>query len=121
MDFGLSEEQVLLKDTIKRILEGECPTTRVRTIMESADGHDPALWRAIAELGVPGLMVPADLGGSGLELLDLALAADELGWGCVPGPFLGTAMATVALIESGDQPAQKQWLPAIAGGEAIAT
>ncbi len=67
MDFGLSEEQVLLKDTIKRFLEGECPTTRVRSIMESQDGHDPALWRSIAELGIPGLMVPVELGGSGLD------------------------------------------------------
>ena len=39
-------------------LETECPTTRVRTIMESATGHDPALWRGLAELGVPGLAGP---------------------------------------------------------------
>jgi len=121
MDFGLSEEQVLLKDTLRRFLEAECPTTRVRSIMESEDGHDPALWRSLAELGIAGLLVPAEQGGSGLELLDAALAAEELGWGCVPGPFLGVAMATVALLESDDAAARERWLPAIASGERVVT
>ena len=38
MDFGLSEDQVLLKDTIKRFLAEQCPTTRVRQIMEARRG-----------------------------------------------------------------------------------
>jgi alkylation response protein AidB-like acyl-CoA dehydrogenase len=89
--------------------------------MESESGHDTALWRSLAELGVPGLLVPAELGGAGLELLDAALAAEELGWGCAPGPFLGSAMATVALRESGNAEAQSRWLPAVASGETLVT
>ena len=76
MDFGLSEDQVLLKTTIKRFLEEQCPTSRVRTIMESDSGHDGALWQGLVDLGVTGLLIPAAYGGSGLELLDLALAAE---------------------------------------------
>jgi alkylation response protein AidB-like acyl-CoA dehydrogenase len=121
MDFGLSEEQVLLQSTIRRWLDGECPTTRVRSIMESDEGHDPALWAGLAELGVTGLAVPAEHGGAGLELLDLALAAEEMGRACTPGPFLGAAMATVALVESGAAKAQERWLPAIASGETVVT
>jgi alkylation response protein AidB-like acyl-CoA dehydrogenase len=121
MDFGLSDDQVLLKDTIRRFLDGECPTSRVRAAMESDSGHDAGLWRGLAELGVPGLYVPAEFGGSELELLDVALAAEELGWNCTPGPFLGTQMAVVALRESADSAAQSRWLPAIASGEAIVT
>ena len=121
MDFGLSEDQVLLKDTIRRYVETECPTTRVRQIMESDSGHDPALWSGLAELGVPGLHVPTNHGGAGLELLDAALAAEELGWAATPGPFLACAMATSALLASGNADAQQRWLPAIARGAAIAT
>jgi len=121
MDFGLSEDQVLLKDTIRRFLEAECPTTRVRAVMEGDTGHDPALWRSLAELGLAGLTVPTEHGGSGLELLDAALAAEELGWNCTPGPFLASQMAVTALVESGDARAQKRWLPAIAGGDAVLT
>jgi len=121
MDFGLSQDQVLLKDTIRRWLEAECPTTRVRAVMESEDGHDSALWRGLAELGVTGLQIPPAHGGAGLELLDVALAAEELGWACTPGPFLGNAMATAALLASDDAEIHRRWLPAIASGEVVAT
>jgi alkylation response protein AidB-like acyl-CoA dehydrogenase len=121
MDFGLSEEQTLFQDTIRRYLERECPTTRVRAIMEGATGHDTALWRGLAELGVVGLVVPAEHGGAGIELLDAALAAEVLGWCCAPGPFLGSTMAAVALVESGDAEAQARWLPTIASGESLVT
>src|SRR5437867_6114077 len=121
MDFGLSQDQVLLKETIRRWLDSECPSTRVRAIMESETGHDPALWEGLAELGVPGLHVPVAHGGSGLELLDVALAAEELGSACSPGPFLACALAVAALLASGDAAAAARWLPAIARGHAIVT
>ncbi len=52
MDFGISEDQVLLKDSVRKFLETECPTTRVRTIMESDTGHDPELWQGIEAIVV---------------------------------------------------------------------
>ena len=121
MDFGLSEDQVLLKDTIRRYVETECPTSRVRTIMESETGHDAALWNGLADLGVAGLLVPVEHGGSGLQLLDVALAAEELGRACTPGPFLACAMASAALLASDDAGAQARWLPRIAAGSVVAT
>src|SRR2546428_2571532 len=120
MDFGLSQDQVLLKDTIRRWLDAECPPPRVRAIMENPDGHDPALWEGLAELGVAGLQVPVAHGGSGLELLDVALASEEMGWACTPGPFLACALATAALMASGNQDVAARWLPAIARGQSIA-
>jgi len=119
MDFGLSADQVLFKETLRRFLETECPTSRVRAIMESETGHDPDLWRKLVELGVTGLVVPTEQGGSGLELLDLALAAEELGYAATPGPFLGNALAAVALKEAGA--AGSRWLAGIASGEILAT
>ncbi len=121
MNFGLSEDQVLLKSTIKRFLDEQCPTTRVRAIMESDSGHDSSLWQGLIDLGVPGLTIPAAYGGSGLDLLDLALAAEELGYAATPGPFLGSAMATVALHDGGDASQREHWLPRIASGTALAT
>jgi alkylation response protein AidB-like acyl-CoA dehydrogenase len=121
MDFGLSDDQVLLQDTIRKVLEAECPTTRVRDIMESTDGHDAALWRSLAELGLPGLPVAEEYGGAGLEILDLALAAEILGFCCTPGPFLANALGTIALAASEDTAAKTAWLPKIAAGEAVAS
>lgn len=121
MDFGLSQEQVLLKETVKRFLTEQCPTTRVRAVMESASGHDEKLWAGLMELGIGGLVVPAAYGGLERELLDLALVAQELGYAAAPGPFLGTAMAAIALIEGGDAAQREKWLTRIAAGEAIGT
>src|SRR2546430_7407053 len=121
MDFGLSDDQLLLKDTVRRYLESKCPTTRVRAIMENEIGHDPALWQGLADLGVPGLAIPTAHGGSGLELLELALAAEELGWACTPGPFLACAVAGGALVASDDVDAQTRRLAPPAGGRGVRT
>lgn len=121
MDFGLSADQVLFQTTLRRFLAEKCPTTRVRTIMETETAHDPDLWRDLAALGVTGLLVPVEYGGSGQELLDLALAAEELGYACTPGPFLGHALATVCVLEGASEVQKKNWLPAMASGEVVAT
>lgn len=126
MDFGLSPEQDQLKDALRRFLAEQCPSARIRTIMENDSGHDPDLWSALAELGACGLNVPVEQGGSGLELLDVALAAEELGYAGTPVPFLGHAMAVVALVEgvNGECPpamarVRDEWLSRLASGAAI--
>lgn len=121
MDFGLSQDQVLLKDTIRRFLDAECPTTRVRSVMEGPTGHDPQLWQGLVGLGVTALAVPAEHGGAGLALLDLALAAEELGYAATPGPFLANSLATIAIAEGGSDAQRARWLPRLADGSAIGT
>jgi len=121
MDFGLSEEQKALAATVRRYLTERCPTTRVRAVMEGESGHDAELWRGLMDLGVGALAVPESHGGMGAEFLDLALVAEELGRACAPGPFLGAAMATVALAAGDDDESAARWLPRIASGEILAT
>lgn len=121
MDFGLTEEQKALAATVRRYLSERCPTTRVRAVMEGDSGHDAELWTGLMNLGVGSLAVPEACGGMGAEFLDLALVAEELGHACAPGPFLGAAMATVALAAGDDTEAAAKWLPRIASGEVIAT
>ena len=84
MDFGLSEEQRLLEETIRRYLDTEAPITRVREIVETATGHDRPLWEELAELGVAGILVPEEHGGSDLTLLDAAVAAESLASAVAP-------------------------------------
>lgn len=121
MDFGLSEDQQLLKTTVGRFLTDRCPTTRVREVMESDNGHDEELWAGLAELGVMSLAVPEAHGGLGSEFLDLALVAEELGYAGAPGPFLGVAMATIGLSLGDDDTAKARWLPELAAGAALGT
>lgn len=121
MDFGLSDEQKALATTVRRYLAERCPTTRVRTVMESESGHDADLWRGLMDLGIGALPVPEGHGGMGAEFLDVALVAEELGYACAPGPFLGAMVASIALAAGEDEELKARWLPLLASGDALAT
>jgi alkylation response protein AidB-like acyl-CoA dehydrogenase len=121
MNFDTSEEQELLQDTIGKFAERECPPTRVREIFDGEAAHDAALWQGLCELGVAGLVVPEAHGGAGLEMVELALVAETLGFHGTPGPFLGHALATLALAHGGSPEQQKRWLPRLASGELLGT
>ena len=121
MNFDLSEEQHLLQETIRQYVANECPPTRLREIFEGDSGHDAAFWKGLVEMGLGGLQVPEEHGGAGLEMLDLALASESLGYGGAPGPFLGHSLACLAIELGGSDAQQKQWLPKLASGEALGT
>ncbi len=121
MHFGLTEEQQLLQETVRGFIAGECPPPRRREIFDSGAGHDPALWKGLAEIGVAGLAVPEEFGGAGLELLELALVMEEIGAGALPGPIFGHALACLAIRLAGSEEQQRRWLPDLASGARIAT
>ncbi len=119
MDFGLSEDQLLLEDTLKSFLSDRVPITRVRELREEPCPNDRTLWRSLAELGVTGILVPEEHGGSALGLLDAALVAQSLGHASTPAPYLSSAvMAPVALTALGG-PQAEAWLGGIAAGERV--
>jgi alkylation response protein AidB-like acyl-CoA dehydrogenase len=121
MDFSLSEEQELLQETLRGFVAKECPPRKVRAIFDGERQEVPALWKGLAEMGIAGLVVPETHGGAGLELLELALVAEELGRGAAPVPFLGHALATLALVHGGSAAQQAKWLPRLASGETRAS
>ena len=79
MDFGLSEDQQLLEETVRSFLADRVPIARVRELEERDTPNDPRIWSELAELGVAGILVPEAQGGSGLTLLDAALVFFETG------------------------------------------
>ena len=119
MDFGLSEEQKLLDDSLRRFLAERVPSTRVRELMETPDAHDAKLWSELAELGVAGCLIAEEYGGAGLSLLDAAVIATALGHAAAPAPFLGSAVLAPRLLAGAGSDAQrKEWLPKLAAGKA---
>jgi len=98
MQFGLSQEQVLLQDSINKFLSDAAPLAAVRKVA-AGDTDDREIWRGLTELGVPGLMIPEAQGGVGLKCLDAVVAAECLGYHVTPGPFIASAvMAPIPLI-----------------------
>jgi len=120
MDFRPSSAQQLLIATAREFLRKECPPERAQQIALDPRGIDEELWRRMAELGWQGLLIPADLGGSGGSLLDVILLIEEMGRAAAPGPFVPSAVvATCALLAAGTPEQKKRLLPAMAGGERI--
>ena len=62
MQFGLTETQQTLKNTVRKFLAAECPMSEVRKLMETATAFDPALWRKIAEQGWNGMILAEEHG-----------------------------------------------------------
>lgn len=123
MNFLLSEEQLALVDSVASLLRDKCDPQRVHKIFDTPGDarFDAELWGALCEIGVPAIIVPEEHGGLGLELVDLAIVADALGKAVAPVPFLGHALATIAISLGGSEAQKARWLPLLASGEALAT
>ena len=122
MDFSLTDEQELLQETVRGFVAKECPPQQVRAdLRRRAPGGAARSGRVWSRSASPGSSCPSAHGGAGLELLELALVAEELGRGAVPVPFLGHALATLALAQGGSAAQQANWLPRLATGETRAT
>jgi alkylation response protein AidB-like acyl-CoA dehydrogenase len=122
MDFGFSEEQEMLRQSVREFLEAECPMTYVRQMMEDERGFSDEQWRKMAELGWTGLIVPEQYGGAGLTMVDMVVVLEEMGKVVFPGPFFASVILGGVAIDLGGSEAQKQrWLPGIADGSLRAT
>ena len=120
-DFGCTEEHALLRSEARRFLSERLPMAELRKLADAGVGFDRALWKELAQLGWVGLVLPEAQGGAGLGWLHLEIVIEEMGRRLVPGPFLGSLLAGVA-IEQGASAAQRaRLLPSIASGDAIAT
>ncbi|MES0872432.1 acyl-CoA dehydrogenase family protein [Sinimarinibacterium thermocellulolyticum] len=114
MNFELSEEQALMRESFARFLDEESSTARVRAAMPL--GFDAKMWRQFAELGALSLRVPEAAGGLGLSLLDAALLMEEAGRTLICGPLAETLVAARLLALLG---AQDKLLSRVLAGEAV--
>jgi alkylation response protein AidB-like acyl-CoA dehydrogenase len=120
MDFGLSDDQSLFQQSLRGFLADKVPTARVRSIMDTPSAHDASLLAQLGEQGVTGILVPAEYGGTGLGLLDAALAAEELGRAATPFSFHTAAVLAPLLLAACRSEAHKaEWLPRIAEGRSL--
>ncbi len=122
MNYDLTEEQNMLKESAHKFLAEECTSELVRKMAKDEKGFKDDLWRKMAELGWMGLPVPEQHGGSGMTFLELAVLLTEMGYYCLPGPFFSTVVVGVlTLLEAGSEKQKAEILPQIAEGNRIAT
>ncbi len=121
MDFGLSEEQELLRQEVRKFLDEKCPLEQVRKLMATSDGFSRELWSELAGLGWLGLIVPEEYGGAGLGWVDLIVLLEETGRTLFPSPLVATTLAQAALVEQASEVQKRRWLPGLVDGTVLGT
>ncbi|MDB5969884.1 MAG: Acyl-CoA dehydrogenase [Hydrocarboniphaga sp.] len=117
-----AEERQAIRDSFHRLLAETGREADVRRAMATDSGFDPVLWRAIADMGILGLLIPADFGGIGAGAEEIELVMEEAGAALLCGPLMSSGVLAASLLSySSDEHAKARLLPAIGSGERIAT
>jgi alkylation response protein AidB-like acyl-CoA dehydrogenase len=123
MNLELTDEQVALRDTVRRYLtEKASLAAYVRPLLDDPIGTTGEVWKGLADLGATGVLVPQEFGGSGMTMVEAGVVAEELGAALHPGPWLSTAVAaTRALTRLVPEADAAALLTGIAAGTTVAT
>ena len=122
MDLDFSEEQQMIVDMTRGLLEEYCPVEVVRQVEDDPKGYPDGLWKQVSEAGLTGILIPESFGGGGQTLLEAALVYEEFGRAMAPLPhFASCVMSAGVLLDAGSEAQQTEWLPKIASGDAILT
>lgn len=117
MDFSLSEEQVLLRDSVDKYVREHCSVERHRALCKTDMGFDTAAWRDFAQLGWLSIPFAEELGGIGGGAIDLMVVGEALGRGLVREPILTTVVTCGSFLQRGGSTAQQQrYIPPIISG-----
>ncbi len=117
MDFSLSEEQVLLRDSVEKYVLDNCTVERHRALQHSDLGYDAAVWQQFAELGWLSVPFSEALGGFDGGPVGTMVVAEALGKALVREPYLHTVVTCGNLLQMAGTPAQQAvWIPSIIDG-----
>ena len=120
MDFELTDEQRLLRDTTREVLSRSSDAERRRAVVATDPGWDRQVWRQMADIGLLGLSFAEDDGGMGAGPVEVAAVMTELGRTLAPEPVLDCALIPGELVGRAGTAAQRgSLLPDVASGERL--
>ena len=122
MDLDFSDEQDLLRDTVRDLCAKHVPPDD-RARPGGRPGRLPGGLLEAGRASRPhGMRLPEEHGGSGMTLLDAALVYTELGRALAPSPhFVSSVLAGRVLATAGSAEQRERWLPRIAAGDGVVT
>jgi alkylation response protein AidB-like acyl-CoA dehydrogenase len=121
MDFRFTDDQLLYQQTVRDFLAKEHTPDALRRLWETETGRSRALWKQLAEVGVPGLLVPEASGGMGLSEIEAVLIHEEAGRAALAEPLVATMSVAAPLLREAGGELAATWLPRVAAGEAVVT
>ena len=118
MDFNFTDDQEMLRDTVRKWVEKDYDFERRRATVK-AGGFSRESWKGLADLGLTGLAVPEAQGGMGFGPVDAMVVMEELGRGLVLEPFAAVSLVAAHLLDAGRSPSAALWLEGIAQGKEL--
>jgi alkylation response protein AidB-like acyl-CoA dehydrogenase len=117
MDFEFTEDQAMLRDSVRRLITHEYTFERRHAILGSQHGFSAEIWNLLARQGILAVGFPEEAGGYG-GATEIMLVMEELGRGLVLEPFMSTVVLSGSLIRHHGTVAQRaRLLPKIATGD----
>ena len=117
MNYDLTDEQRMWRKTVHDFVAREVKPN-AHEVDETAEFNWPAV-RKMSPLGLLGLNIPEEYGGSGVDAISAAIAIEELGWGCGSTALAIAAhngLGTSPIVLYGTEDQKKQYLPKVASG-----
>jgi hypothetical protein len=119
MSIAITEEHRALAQSVADFLTNHQSRAAARSLLDAETDAVPAFWVELANLGLLGLHVPEELGGSGFGLPETLVVAEQMGRYLAPGPFVPTVITSAVLAAAGPDELQKRLLPGLADGSVI--
>jgi alkylation response protein AidB-like acyl-CoA dehydrogenase len=117
MNFDYSEEQQLLADSVRRLLQKDYEFEARKKIVASAEGYSPQVWSRFAEMGLTALPLSPDYGGFGGGAVDLMGVMEAFGEALVVEPLVPTLIGALLVAKGGSAELKQAVLPAVAEGK----
>ncbi len=120
MDYGLSEEQIMVRDLCRQIAKD-----KIKPVAAELDKTEKFPWeimKVLAQSDLFSIFVPSEFGGTGAGVLDLCIATEELSRVCagIAVCYAASALGTFPIILFGNQEQKNKYLPDLASGKKIA-
>ena len=119
MSLAITEEHRALAQTVAGLLTKHQSRAAARSLLEAEGDARPASWAELSGLGLLGLHISEEHGGSGFGLPETLVVAEQMGRYLAPGPFVPTVVTSAVLAAAGPGELQKRLLPALADGSMI--
>jgi alkylation response protein AidB-like acyl-CoA dehydrogenase len=118
MDFGFTEEQRMLRESVRKLLQKHAPPEYVRQ-HDRERTYPEELYQACAEAGLIGLPFPEEFGGAGGSLLDMTIVAEEIARvsADLVMAYTGNIFCGLNLLRKASEEQKRYWLPKLIKGE----
>ncbi|MBM7368042.1 acyl-CoA dehydrogenase family protein [Gordonia hydrophobica] len=121
MEFELSEEQVMLRDTVREVLTKKYDIETLRAVTDTELGWSRDVWTSLAEIGILGLVFDDADGGTGAGIEELAPVMSEFGASIAPEPFLDAVVVPGLLVSrTADADVRADIVGGLSSGERLA-